>query len=115
MSRPDVRDEEREEPPLDPASQRIQVKLRRLLLGSSLIMFVGFIAVFAAIFYKINSGGPEAAIEFPSSIAVTAGGEVTQMATGNGVILFVVKGTDGADSLVRVDAESGAILSRTSI
>jgi hypothetical protein len=55
MSQPDFRDEGPEDAPLDPATERVQAKLKRLLLGSSLIMFAGFIAVFAAILYKINT------------------------------------------------------------
>lgn len=41
-----------EEEPLDPAAEQLHKKMRRLLLGSGLIMFVGFIAVFGAILYK---------------------------------------------------------------
>ncbi len=52
MSDP-IQDEIQEEP-LDPAVERVQAKLRKLLLGSSLIMGLGLIAVFAAIIYKLN-------------------------------------------------------------
>lgn len=34
--------------------ERVRIKLRRLLMGSSLIMVLGFIAVFAALYYRIT-------------------------------------------------------------
>jgi hypothetical protein len=43
-----------DEKPLDPAVERVQMKLRRLLMGSSLIMVLGFIAVFGALYYRIT-------------------------------------------------------------
>ncbi|MBL4645025.1 MAG: hypothetical protein JKY99_01035 [Rhizobiales bacterium] len=43
-----------DEKPLDPAVLRVQKKLRRLLMGSSLIMVLGFVAVFGAIYYRIS-------------------------------------------------------------
>lgn len=54
----DPYDDEKQEEPLDPAMQRVQAKLRRLLFGSSMIMVLGLLAVFAAIVYKLNE--PEA-------------------------------------------------------
>ncbi|MEP0520072.1 MAG: hypothetical protein ABJO09_01870 [Hyphomicrobiales bacterium] len=43
-----------DEKPLDPAVERVRIKLRRLLMGSSLIMVLGFIAVFGALYYRIT-------------------------------------------------------------
>ncbi|MEH6724913.1 MAG: hypothetical protein V7703_02055 [Hyphomicrobiales bacterium] len=43
-----------DEKPLDPAVERVRIKLRRLLMGSSLIMVFGFIAVFGALYYRIT-------------------------------------------------------------
>lgn len=47
-------DSEKQDEPLDPAVERVQVKLRRLLMGSSLIMVLGLGSVVAAIVYKLN-------------------------------------------------------------
>lgn len=47
-------DDEKQEEELDPAVQRVQERLRRLMLRSSLIMVLGLGAVIAAIIYKIN-------------------------------------------------------------
>ncbi|TWI82205.1 hypothetical protein JM93_03550 [Roseibium hamelinense] len=91
------------------------MKLRRLLLGSSLIMFIGFIAVFAAIFYKINSSNDDRVVEFPTEIDLGRGGQVIQFGADSGVLFFVVTGPLGGEVLARVDAETGVILSRTSL
>src|SRR6478735_1566643 len=46
--------ETEEDAPLDPAAERLRRKLVRLLLVSGGIMMLGFIAVFAAIVYKVG-------------------------------------------------------------
>lgn len=46
--------EKQDQDPLDPAVERVQVKLKRLLMGSSLIMVLGLASVVAAIIYKLN-------------------------------------------------------------
>lgn len=46
--------DEKQEEPLDPAMERVRIKLRRLLFGSTFIMVLGLTSVFAAILYKIN-------------------------------------------------------------
>jgi len=62
--------DEKQEQPLDPAMERVRIKLRRLLLGSSLIMVAGFLSVFAAILYKINASDEagSAAYRVPSVV-----------------------------------------------
>ncbi len=47
-----------DEPPLDPAVERVRRKLVRLLLWSFGIMILGLIAVFSTIVYRINATGP---------------------------------------------------------
>ncbi|MCV0426282.1 MAG: hypothetical protein K5905_12470 [Roseibium sp.] len=113
MSQPDYRDEGQEEAPLDPAAQRVQAKLKRLLLGSSLIMFAGFIAVFAAILYKINTyeADPSEAV-FASSVVVGPDAEVIQATLTDGVLLVLVR-EGSKTALLRVDAVTGKQLSRT--
>ena len=87
--------------------------MKRLLLGSSLIMFVGFIAVFAAILYKINTyeADPSEA-EFAGSIVVGPNAEVIQVML-EGDVLFVLVREGGKTALVRVDPVTGEQLSRT--
>ncbi|OJJ10180.1 hypothetical protein BKI51_16440 [Alphaproteobacteria bacterium AO1-B] len=113
MSQPDFRDEGPEDAPLDPATERVQAKLKRLLLGSSLIMFAGFIAVFAAILYKINTyeaDPSEAAIV--ETLNVGADAEVLQATMSEGIMLVLVReGTTTA--LLRFDPQDGKLLGRT--
>ncbi|EFO31572.1 conserved hypothetical protein [Roseibium sp. TrichSKD4] len=109
MSHSDLRDEDQEEAPLDPAAQRLQAKLRRLLLGSSLIMFLGFIAVFAAIMYKINASGGNEADRFAETIELAPGSEVQSATLSDGVLVLLVR-KENATSIVYVDASTGATL-----
>jgi len=87
--------------------------LKRLLLGSSLVMFAGFIAVFAAILYKINSGedNPSEAL-FAETITVGADAEIVQASIEDGIMLLLVReGTKTA--LLRFDPVTGKQLGRT--
>lgn len=107
-----MRDVDQEEAPLDPAAQRLQAKLRRLLLGSSLIMFLGFIAVFAAIMYKINASGGSAADGFAETIALAPGSTVESATLSDGVLVLLVR-KENATSVVYADAQTGAVLGTT--
>ena len=51
MTNPNFEDDEK---PLDAAQLRLQAKLKKLLFGSTLVMVLGFVAVFAAIFYRVT-------------------------------------------------------------
>ena len=107
-----MRDVDQEEAPLDPAAQRLQAKLRRLLLGSSLIMFLGFIAVFAAIMYKINASGGSVTDRFAETISLAPGSSVESATLSDGVLVLLVR-KENATSVVYVDAQSGAVLGTT--
>lgn len=65
-----------EEPPLDPAAERLRLKMVRLLLGSLGIMALGLIAVFGAIVYKISdtSNGGSAISTVPQDLTPETGG-----------------------------------------
>ncbi|CTQ55026.1 hypothetical protein LP7551_03567 [Roseibium album] len=113
MSQPDFRDEGPEDAPLDPAALRIQAKLKRLLLGSSLVMFAGLIAVFAAIFYKINTNKAEPSdAAFAATVAVGAGAEVLQASLTDG-IMFVLVREGNETALLRIDPATGNLLGKT--
>ncbi|WP_150493427.1 DUF6476 family protein [Roseibium aquae] len=109
MTNPKLRDDELDEAPLDPAAQRLQVKLRRLLLGSSLIMFLGFVAVFAAIIYKINEPSDDEGVIFAETIVLPEPLDIRSVNLSDGV-LTLVGGQGGATVLVFVDAQSGEVL-----
>lgn len=113
MSQPDYRGDAPDEAPLDPAAQRVQAKLKRLLLGSTLIMFAGFIAVFAAILYKINTYKADPAdVDFAATIAVGAEAEVLQATLSDGIMLVLVR-EGSATALLRFDQMTGKPLGRT--
>lgn len=92
----------------------MQAKLKRLLLGSSLVMFAGFIAVFAAIFYKINSSGSAGnSSAFVPALEIGAISNVEAMTSVDGVLFLLARDND-RQVLIRIDASTGAILSRSS-
>ncbi len=112
MSQPDFR-EDADEAPLDPAAQRLQAKLKRLLLGSSLVMVAGFIAVFAAIVYKINTYKADPAeAGFAATVAVGAQAEVLQATLSDGLLLVLVR-EGSKTALLRFDPVTGKELGRT--
>ncbi|WP_299816309.1 hypothetical protein [uncultured Roseibium sp.] len=113
MSQPDYRGEGPDEAPLDPAALRIQAKLKRLLLGSSLVMVAGFVAVFAAIVYKINTYEADPSeTGFAETLSVAPGTEVLQATMSEGMLLLLVS-EEGKKALLRFDPVSGKQLGRT--
>lgn len=113
MNKPVFDDQRDDEQPLDPAAERLQKKLRRLLAGSSLIMVAGLIAVFAAIIYKINSGESSVAAEnFAATIALGANAEVLDVEVINGRFVVLVR-ENGATALLQLDPATGREIGRT--
>ncbi|WP_417667610.1 hypothetical protein [Roseibium sp.] len=102
-----------EDQPLDPATLKVQMKLKRLLAGSSLIMFAGFIAVFAAIFYKINSSDsgmdPDS---IPASIVIGPNAVIEDIELAGGRLLVLVREGD-AMALLHIDPVSGQQIGRS--
>ena len=114
------RDREEEEAPLDPAVERVRRKLARLLIASFGVMFLGLIAVFSVIVYRLNApaGNPGlstgAAVRFPAgdaTIRLPAGTRVVSTALDGGRALLQVDGPAGAE-LVLIDLADGSILAR---
>lgn len=95
--------------PLDPAAQRLQQKMRRLVLISSLTMVLGLAAVFVAIIYRINMIDDTGAREFVSSLSVPAGHEVRSATLSDGKIVLLLR-ANGSDTLNIFDAQSGKAL-----
>ncbi|WP_417694406.1 hypothetical protein [Roseibium sp.] len=113
MNQPEFKGQNAGEEPLDPATLRVQTKLKRLLAGSSLVMFAGFIAVFAAIFYKINSSdNSPSADTIASTISLGGSVEVQQVSLEDGRLVLLVEEA-GVQSIVYADPSSGSILGRT--
>ena len=55
--------DEYEEEPLDPATERIQARLRKMMMFSGLTLGLGIFAVFGAILYKVLAEPPQGAGE----------------------------------------------------
>ncbi|MEW5423284.1 DUF6476 family protein [Amorphus sp. 3PC139-8] len=94
------------EPPLDPAMERVQRKLRKLVLVSGLIMAAGLVAVFAAILYRLSEAENRRA---PATVTLDLPqGTTVQSATGTADRLtLVVESPDGKTSIVVFDAATG--------
>ncbi|WP_153771947.1 hypothetical protein [Labrenzia sp. CE80] len=104
-----------EDQPLDPATLRVQTRLKRLLAGSSLVMFAGFIAVFAAIFYKINySDGSAPKGTIASSIAISPKAVVEDIELVDGRLVVLIREGD-ATALLHFDTATGSLLGRTNL
>ncbi len=81
-------------------------------------MMVGFIAVFAAIVYKVNDSSRRAAVGLSTAspvearIALPPGYRVTATALDGDRALLTLAAPDGSASLLLVDLASGAALGR---
>jgi hypothetical protein len=72
------------------AERRVVRKLRGMMIGSSLVMIVGFLAVFGVIAYRLSSGAekvraPEASLQLP------AGARVLSATAGEGRLLVTIE------------------------
>lgn len=67
-----VEPDEQEEKPLDPAMENVRRKMVRLQLVSGGIMMVMFMAVLAAIVYKVTQPDPKPVATQPGGFAVPA-------------------------------------------
>ena len=117
---PGGRMDDDEEPPLDPAAEKLRRKLTRLLVGSFGIMGLGFVAVFIAILYRTGVfGGPEApplavasGAGVSASIPLEAGERVVASDLDGNRILLRVENAGGAESLILFDASAGQVVGR---
>ncbi len=113
------RDRKEEEAPLDPAVERIRRKLARLLIASFGVMFLGLIAIFAVIVYRLNAAPGDAGLSADAhrvpagdaTIRLPAGARLVSTALDGGRALLQVESSAGAE-LVLVDLADGAILAR---
>ena len=78
-----IETDDQEEKPLDPVMENVRRKMMRLQLVSGGIMLLMFMAVLAAIVYKINTrdGKPEAAVTAAGGLAVPSDAPVKATAT----------------------------------
>ncbi|MCV3735831.1 hypothetical protein OCK02_06420 [Rhizobium sp. TRM96647] len=114
--------DELEDKPLDPAMENVRRKMVRLQLVSGGIMLVMFMAVLAAIVYKVTrtDGKPEstlsAGLPVPSDAPLTGavtlpdGFAVSSVSQSGGQILFYGVLADGARKAILFDIAAGRIV-----
>jgi hypothetical protein len=110
--------DEDDEAPLSPAAERLRRKLIRLLVVSGGIMALGFIAVFAAIVYKLGEGGRGAAEQLSAEsplqadVIIPAGYRIVAIALDGERALLTLEAPNGSSELLLIDLESGAVVGR---
>jgi hypothetical protein len=113
MTHPGLDDDSQTEPPLDPAAERLQAKLKRLLAVSGLIMTLGFVAVFAAIIYRLSDrASPPDASDIAATIAIGKDGRVESMALAEGRLILLVR-EGAASKLLYLDPTTGTVIGET--
>ena len=76
----------------DAAERRVMRKLRGMMIGSSLVMIVGFLAVFGVIAYRLSSGADRSRTPAPeASLQLPAGARIIATATGEGRLLVTIE------------------------
>lgn len=120
---------ELDEKPLDPEVEKVRRKMVRLLAVSIGIMFVGVMAVLAAVVYRVSQGGdgaPEREVAgqaFPGTAATQLsaraelpdGFTVADVALDGTRILFFGEGSDGARQAFVFDIAEGRVVAEVEI
>ncbi len=103
--------DEPEEPPETPALRA----LRRLVTLLMAVLIVGMVAVTAALVIGLGRlGGGAGAID-AAALALPEGHAVTALGRGEGTVLVLTEGPDGAETLRAFEAATGRALSATPI
>ncbi len=104
-----------EEKPLDPAVERVQKRLRRLILIAGLTLGVGMFAVFGAILYKLTaadgSSAPASDVPRIASTTIPAGARLVS-STVDGSRIVLVYERDGGTTIIEVDARTLVVVGR---
>jgi uncharacterized protein DUF6476 len=76
----------------DAAERRVMRKLRGMMIGSSLVMIVGFLAVFGVIAYRLSSGTDRSRVPAPeASLQLPAGARIVATVAGEGRLLVTIE------------------------
>jgi hypothetical protein len=98
--RPDV-DDEPEDKPLDPAVERIQARLRRLILISAATLGVGFLAVLVAVVFRVSTLDRRAPADgWRSTLEIPAGARLVGTALDGERVALTVEDAAGRRILV---------------
>lgn len=112
-----VFDDEAEQP-LDPATERLQKKLRRLVMVSGLIMMLGLIAVFSVIIYRVVKTDSAPRWEIEANIEALIDDPLTAeiVATSlDGTRLSITMKTDTGLKVLIVDVNTLKVLRRLTL
>lgn len=107
-----------DEPPLDPAVERVRRKLVRLLIGSFGIMILGLIAVFSTIVYRLTSdaGSPAGrAGSEPAIVNVSLPGGAKVLSTsisGARTLIHIEVPGETHGRLIVMETDSGKVIGR---
>lgn len=88
-----------EEAPLDPAVERVRVKLARLLVGSIGVMVLGLLAVLFAILYKLGTFGDPAGTRIDAIAEIPTGAQVVSSAVSDDTLAVTVRMPGGAQEI----------------
>ena len=124
-----IENDDQEDKPLDPVMENVRRKMMRLQLVSGGIMLLMFMAVLAAIVYKINTrdGKPEAvassngALAVPSDAPLKAtatlpdGFAISAVSNSDGQILFYGVMADGVRKAFLFDIVAGRIVAEIDV
>ena len=80
-----------DEAPLDPAQERIVQKIRRLALGSSLIMMLGILLVLGVIGYRLFATAERGRPATDAIIALPKGARVLSTAVADGKLAVTIE------------------------
>jgi hypothetical protein len=122
-----IENDDQEDKPLDPVMENVRRKMVRLQLVSGGIMLLMFMAVLAAIVYKINTreSKPEAVaaggLTVPSdaplkaTAALPAGFAVSAVSQSDGQVLFYGVMNDGARKAFLFDITAGRVVAEIDV
>lgn len=108
------RDDDDDETPLDPAVERVQARLRRLILISGSTLGIGLLAVLFAIVYRVShlpSGRPAGA-PWTSTLDLPAGATLVATDVDGDRLAVTADGPEGRTVTV-YDMPTGAVLGRS--
>jgi hypothetical protein len=79
-----------DEAALDEKQTRVVRRLRGMMIGSSLVMIVGFLAVFGVIAYRLSSGAERGRVP-DASVALPAGARVLSATAAEGRLVVTIE------------------------
>lgn len=105
-------DDKDDDEPLDPAVERIQQRLRRLILVSGGTLAIGVLAVLFAVVWRVMHLQPSKGAAWTATIELPAGATVVSSDVDGDRVAVTLDGTDGRAIQV-YELSTGRMLGRT--